>query len=120
MAHNIALTHHERWDGTGYPQGLCDIEIPIEGRIVAVCDVFDALTSDRPYKTAWSIESAADEIRRLNGKHFCPAVVDAFEAVLNELLVVRLSAPDRRWTHFRSTMQPSPMMDVEVYIPEEA
>ena len=56
MAHAIALTHHERWDGTGYPQGLTGDAIPIEGRITAICDVFDALLSDRPYKKAWSLD----------------------------------------------------------------
>lgn len=77
MAEVIALTHHERWDGGGYPQGLKGEEIPIEGRIVAVVDVLDALTSQRPYKKAWSMEEALQEIQRLSGSHFDPQVVQA-------------------------------------------
>lgn len=84
-AHAIALTHHERWDGRGYPQGLLGNEIPLEGRIVAVCDVFDALTSRRPYKDAWPIGEAVDEIVRGRGTHFDPLVVDAFLRCLTEL-----------------------------------
>ena len=78
MAEIIALTHHERWDGRGYPQGLCGNDIPIVGRIVAVADVFDALTHQRPYKEPWSIEAAAAEIKSQCGKHFDERVVEAF------------------------------------------
>jgi len=78
MSHTVALTHHERWDGNGYPNGLRGEEIPIEGRIVAVCDVYDALTSKRPYKEAWSSADAIAEIVRESGCHFDPVVVDAF------------------------------------------
>jgi putative two-component system response regulator len=78
MAERIALTHHERWDGTGYPAGLAGEEIPIEGRITSVADVFDALTNERPYKAAWSREDALAEIRRQTGKQFDPAVVEVF------------------------------------------
>ncbi|MDP8943758.1 MAG: CHASE2 domain-containing protein, partial [Actinomycetota bacterium] len=78
MAETIALTHHERWDGTGYPEGLCGEEIPLEGRICAVCDVYDALVSDRPYKASWSREEAMAEIARQRGRHFDPAIADAF------------------------------------------
>ena len=74
----IALTHHERWDGTGYPRGLRGEEIPLVARIIAVCDVFDALVSDRPYKTAWSVEDALEEIKSERGKHFEPRLADAF------------------------------------------
>ncbi len=77
-AHLVALTHHENWDGTGYPQGLSGEAIPLVGRIVAVCDVYDALISARPYKAAWSIDEALTEIRRLAGTKFDPAVVEAF------------------------------------------
>ncbi|MBF0341664.1 MAG: response regulator [Magnetococcales bacterium] len=76
-AHKIALTHHERWDGTGYPHGLKGENIPIESRICAVADVFDALTSWRPYKQPWSIEDATALIIRERGAHFDPVVVDA-------------------------------------------
>jgi putative two-component system response regulator len=78
MAEEIALTHHERWDGTGYPRGLKGEEIPLSGRIVAVVDVFDALTHDRPYKEAWTFEEAVSEIRRQGGRQFDPRVVEVF------------------------------------------
>lgn len=78
LAASIALHHHERFDGSGYPQGLVGKAIPIEGRIVAVADVFDALTSKRPYKRAWSLEEAARYLADGRGRHFDPACVDAF------------------------------------------
>jgi putative nucleotidyltransferase with HDIG domain len=74
----IALSHHERWDGTGYPQGLAGERISLAGRIVAVADVFDALTHERPYKPAWTRERAIAEIRGGSGTQFDPAVVEAF------------------------------------------
>ena len=77
-AEAIALTHHERWDGTGYPAGLAGEDIPLAGRVVAVADVYDALTHARPYKAAWSAEDAVGEIRRQSGTQFDPAVVAAF------------------------------------------
>jgi putative two-component system response regulator len=80
MASRIAASHHERFDGTGYPSGLVGEEIPIEARIVAVADVYDALIHERPYKAAWSAEAAVAEIRNQRGKHFDPVVVDAFLA----------------------------------------
>jgi PAS domain S-box-containing protein/putative nucleotidyltransferase with HDIG domain len=79
LAERIALTHHEWWDGTGYPSGLRGDEIPLCGRIVALADVFDALTHDRPYKEAWPIDRAVDEVRRLRERQFDPDVVEAFE-----------------------------------------
>lgn len=84
LAHVIALHHHERWDGTGYGQGLAGEAIPIAGRIVALADVFDALTSNRPYKTAWTTDEAIREIERSAGSHFDPAVVAAFLQVMSE------------------------------------
>jgi putative two-component system response regulator len=78
IAEEIALSHHERWDGTGYPDGKVEEEIPITGRIVIVADNFDALTHTRPYAEAWDAEKAAAEIRRMSGQHFDPQVVDAF------------------------------------------
>jgi putative two-component system response regulator len=78
MAEQIALTHHERWDGTGYPAGLRGDAIPLTGRIVAVTDVFDALSSDRPYRPAWPIEQVREEITRGVGTHFDPQVATAF------------------------------------------
>jgi HD-GYP domain-containing protein (c-di-GMP phosphodiesterase class II) len=78
VARQIALTHHEWWDGTGYPDGLAGEAIPLSGRIVALADVFDALTHDRPYKSAWPAKAAVAEIQRLAGRQFDPAVVAAF------------------------------------------
>lgn len=74
----IALTHHEKFDGSGYPNGLAGEDIPIEGRILAIVDVFDALTHERPYKSAWSVEEALAEIKNQSGRHFDPRVVEAF------------------------------------------
>ena len=81
----IARTHHERWDGTGYPAGLTGEEIPLPGRICAVCDVFDALVSTRPYKEAWPVEAALEELRAQRGRHFDPRLVDLFVALASEL-----------------------------------
>jgi putative two-component system response regulator len=78
LARNIALTHHEKWDGSGYPNGLAGEAIPLEGRIVAIADVFDALTSRRPYKAAWSEDEALDYLLKQKGQHFDPALVDLF------------------------------------------
>ncbi|HLI58365.1 MAG TPA: HD domain-containing phosphohydrolase [Solirubrobacteraceae bacterium] len=78
LAGEIARTHHERWDGSGYTAGLAGEEIPISGRIVAVADVWDTLTHDRPYRRAWEPEAALAEIREQAGKHFDPRVVEAF------------------------------------------
>jgi putative two-component system response regulator len=84
VAEEIALTHHERWDGSGYPAGLAGTEIPIAGRIVAVADVYDALTHVRPYKAAWRKSDAMAEITSHAGGHFDPDVVDAFRGGLRE------------------------------------
>jgi putative two-component system response regulator len=78
MAEEIALTHHEWWDGSGYPKGLTGDEIPMSGRIVALADVFDALTHSRPYKRPWSLDEALHEINYLSGRQFDPMVVAAF------------------------------------------
>ena len=78
MATIIAASHHERWDGTGYPIGLAGEAIPLVGRVVAVADVFDALTHDRPYKSAWPVEQAIAEIKHAAGSQFDPRVVAAF------------------------------------------
>ena len=87
MSEEIALTHHERWDGSGYPAGLRGESIPITGRLVALADSFDALTHRRPYKEAQPIAEAVAEIRRLSGVHFDPRVVEAFEALDHEALL---------------------------------
>jgi putative two-component system response regulator len=86
LAERIAMTHHERWDGRGY-HGLVAGEIPLASRIVGLCDVFDALTHERPYKSAWPVDMAVDEINRGRGTHFDPAVVDAFSELNAEDLV---------------------------------
>jgi putative nucleotidyltransferase with HDIG domain len=75
---DIPYSHHERWDGSGYPQGLKGTDIPLSARIFAVIDVYDALTSDRPYRDAWTYEDAVAHIREQAGKHFDPQVVMAF------------------------------------------
>ena len=77
----IARGHHEWWDGTGYPTGLRGDEIPLFARVVAVADVFDALTHARPYKRAWPVAKAVAEIRKLSGAQFDPKIVDAFEQI---------------------------------------
>jgi hypothetical protein len=82
MGATIALSHHERWDGGGYPRGLAGEQIPIEGRIVAIADVFDALTSDRVYRKAFSVERAIEMMREEAGKHFDPVLLEAFLEVL--------------------------------------
>jgi hemerythrin-like metal-binding protein len=88
-ARDIAGSHHERWDGTGYPKGIAGESIPMLARICAVADVFDALTSIRPYKKPWSVEEAMDSIISDSGKYFDPAVVRAFEDAMPEILRVR-------------------------------
>lgn len=89
MAHDIALTHHEKFDGSGYPSNLKGDEIPVSGRIVAIADVFDALTSVRPYKKAWTVEDASNLIREESGKHFDPDVVKSFFNVLPDIVKVK-------------------------------
>lgn len=86
MARIIALTHHEKWDGSGYPHGLSQDEIPLVGRIAALADVFDALTSERPYKRGWAVEDAVGYINREAGKHFDPNLVTMFNAALPQIL----------------------------------
>ena len=89
VAASIALTHHERFDGTGYPAGLAGEDIPLEGRIVAIADVFDALTTDRPYKRAWDIDEAIRYITDQSGSHFDPRLVECFQKALPEILQIR-------------------------------
>ena len=81
LAEEIAYTHHERWDGSGYPRGLAGTGIPLAGRLVAVVDVYDALTSARPYKHAWPVDRAVAELRSQRGRHFDPDVLDVFLAL---------------------------------------
>jgi putative two-component system response regulator len=89
IAAEIALTHHEKYDGSGYPNSLSGENIPLFGRIVAVADVFDALTSERPYKKAWSVEEACQLLRDGSGKHFDPSCVDAFFSDFDEIIKIK-------------------------------
>jgi len=89
LGSEIALNHHEKWDGSGYPNSLVGTQIPITARIVAIADVFDALTSSRPYKEAWPIEKALDEIKNSSGQHFDPTMVAHFFAALPEIITVK-------------------------------
>lgn len=99
VAAAIALAHHEKFDGSGYPKGLAGEAIPLHGRIVALADVFDALTSERPYKKGWTPEQALDFIHEQNGRHFDPAVVAAFVAVWDEAMEVRNRYRDEGIVH---------------------
>lgn len=94
LACEIAETHHEKWDGSGYPRGLKGDEIPLGGRIVAVADVFDALNSNRPYKTAWPAEQARAYIEEQRGRHFDPRCVQAFIDGWDDVLAIRARFPD--------------------------
>ena len=93
-AAELALVHHEKYDGSGYPRGLAGAAIPLRGRIVAVADVFDALTSERPYKKAWTLEAAADFLKSNSGSHFDPACVDAFLGAWPQVLEIRMRYHD--------------------------
>ncbi|SCA55251.1 Response regulator receiver modulated metal dependent phosphohydrolase [Candidatus Terasakiella magnetica] len=99
MAAEIALHHHEKWDGSGYPSGLSGEDIPLVAQIVAIADVFDALTMKRPYKEAWKSEEALAEILRNKGTHFNPKLVDVFEE--NYPKIVQLK---RKWNQFSSPL----------------
>ncbi len=89
LAETIALTHHEKWDGSGYPKGLKGMEIPVCGRITAIADVFDALTSRRPYKEPFSEDKSLSIIKEGRGRHFDPDVTDAFFAIQDEILDIK-------------------------------
>lgn len=93
-AATTALTHHERWDGTGYPRGLADHEIPIEGRIAAVADVFDALTSDRVYRPAFPVGMAVEMMEDERGRHFEPAILDALHGAFDRVESIRRTFGD--------------------------
>jgi len=88
QARLIALTHHEKWDGSGYPKGLKGEDIPLVGRIVALADVYDALTSERPYKKAWSSEKAVSYIKEMSGTQFDPKLVDLFVEILPKVMSI--------------------------------
>ncbi|MCS6999015.1 MAG: HD domain-containing protein [Aquificaceae bacterium] len=94
MAARISLEHHEKWDGTGYPYGKKGKDICIEARITAIADVFDALTSERPYKPAWSVEQAQDYMLNLSGKHFDPELLKLFFDNLEEVMIIKREYSD--------------------------
>ncbi|XQF92088.1 response regulator [Pseudoalteromonas espejiana] len=89
LAHTLAIEHHEKWDGSGYPNALIGEEISIEGRIVAIADVFDALTSKRPYKEAWSIEQTLAHLQEQAGKHFDPQLISLFVNKLDDIVAIK-------------------------------
>ncbi|TXL01135.1 two-component system response regulator, partial [Methylococcaceae bacterium CS5] len=89
LARDIALTHHERWDGTGHPNGLKGAEISIHARIVAIADTFDALTTVRPYKQAWLTGEAIEQLKKESGTHFEPALVDIFLSIIPQILEIK-------------------------------
>ena len=89
LARDIALTHHEKWDGSGYPNGLKGTEIPLYSRIVAIADTFDALTTVRPYKQAWLVGDAIELLKKESGAHFDPELVDTFLSIIPQVLEIK-------------------------------
>ena len=94
MSSTIAMAHHEKWDGSGYPNGLSGEDIAIEGRIVAICDVYDAISSERPYKKAFPEDVTLKIVKEGIGKHFDPAVVNAFFDSLEDIKAIRSQYSD--------------------------
>ncbi|TGL90668.1 two-component system response regulator [Leptospira congkakensis] len=94
LARSIAITHHEKYDGTGYPYGLKGDKIPLEGRIIAIADVFDALTTVRPYKKAWEVDAAIEFLKKESGTHFDPNLVQKFVSVLPTILEIKNQWPE--------------------------
>ncbi|WP_063332950.1 response regulator [Marinomonas sp. TW1] len=94
MASVVSLTHHEKWDGSGYPNSLMADQIPLEGRIVAVADVIDALMSKRPYKEPWSVEQTIDYLVEQKGKHFDPDLADLAIKLMPQIVDIRALYPD--------------------------
>ena len=89
MGQRIAISHHEKWNGQGYPVGSVGEKIPLEGRITGLADVFDALTSKRPYKDPYPVEVAVDIIRKERGEHFAPDIVDVFLENINKIIKIK-------------------------------
>ena len=91
----LILSHHERWDGSGYPDGLAGIDIPEAARIVTIADVFDAWTTVRPYKKAWPIDVAFEELRKSAGTHLDPGLVELFIGIRDEVIFLKECWDDR-------------------------
>jgi cyclic di-GMP phosphodiesterase len=125
LAAEICRYHHERWDGSGYPFGLAGSAIPESARIVAVADVFDALTIQRPYKEAWSIDASLDEIRQIAGSHLEPRLVRLFEEALPEIMRIRrqwdeMTEEEQRETEFAlSELSPQALEHLGVQIGQQ-
>lgn len=98
LAKSIAITHHEKYDGTGYPFQLKGEDIPLEGRIIAIADVFDALTTVRPYKKAWEVDAAVEFLKKESGTHFDPNLVEKFISVLPKILEIKKQWPEEAET----------------------
>lgn len=96
LAAEVALSHHEKWDGSGYPARLCGEEIPQSARIVAIADVFDALTMKRPYKEPWPVDKAFDTLKKDAGFHFDPQLVESFIAIEEEILAIKQSWDEKQ------------------------
>nr|WP_277816526.1 HD domain-containing phosphohydrolase [Mariprofundus sp. KV] len=96
MAHQIAIGHHEKWNGKGYPNQLSGSDIPIAARIVAIVDVYDALSSERVYKPAWPEDEVLAYLRKERGSHFDPELIDLFFELLPEMRNIRLLLPDKK------------------------
>jgi putative two-component system response regulator len=107
LAATVAATHHEWWDGTGYPRGLRHEDIPLETRIVALADVYDVLTTGRPYKQAWPHQMAVDELRFMSGRQFDPMLVEAFVEMVDEYVAVYGDGGDDA---YRAALQDSAML----------
>lgn len=118
MAASVALTHHERIDGTGYPRGLRGTDIPFEGRIAAVADVFDALTHDRVYRPAFELDEALEELRKGRGSQFDPFVLAAFDRALPEILDTSRRYPDS-WQAGTCAPEPAPEQPLRVLVVED-
>ncbi|MEZ5719231.1 MAG: HD domain-containing protein [Burkholderiaceae bacterium] len=110
LAAEVALTHHERWDGTGYPQGLAGEEIPLSGRIVSVVDFYDALTMDRVYRTAFSHARAMEMVQEQRGKAFDPDVVDCFVQHSDALQALRQKVADTHMSFSELVQTPQPLL----------
>jgi response regulator RpfG family c-di-GMP phosphodiesterase len=119
LAAVIALNHHERYDGSGYPRGLKGEEIPIAGRIVAIADYFDALMSKRVYKDAWSIEKVLEALKKRGGKIFDPVCLEAFFKSLDEILKIKDKYPDLRKSIDRDIEIEDELVNNEMILPEK-